>query len=71
MKVLDHITIHLKDLVQVVREMEQDGISTVSISILPPDELDGDSLPASISFEGSTAAEPNVGIDYDSIDSIE
>lgn len=68
---LDTITINLADLSRLVREMEEDNIATVTITITPPDEYDGESSPACIQFEGATAAEPMHGICYDEIESIE
>ena len=64
------INISVKSLYEKAKQMFDDGMDTVVVSILDPDGEGEDALPACISFEASTAEDPEMGIDYDEIEAI-
>ena len=45
-------------------------MDTVVVSIFEPDGDGENALPACISFEASTAEDPEIGIDYEEIEAI-
>ena len=67
---MNEIEISVKSLYEKAKLMLDDGMDTVVISILDPDGKGEDALPACISFEASTAEDPEIGIDYEEIDAI-
>lgn len=68
MESLDHITVSVSDLLEQVEAMRGDGVKFVELSILPPDALDGEALPASLSLSGLMPDDPSGLIDYGTID---
>lgn len=67
---MDEIEISVKSLYEKAKLMLDDGMDTVVVSILEPDGEGEDALPACISFEASTAEDPEIGVDYEEIDAI-
>ena len=67
---MDHITDRLSDLADVVRQMEEDNIDLVTISLYDSCVDDGETIPARVEFEGATAADPCAGIVYDEVESV-
>lgn len=56
-------------LFQRAKEMLNDGMDYVAISLMEPDDtLEDDPLPASVHFEAFKAHEPEMWIDYEDID---
>ena len=68
MDVLDHITVPVADLLAQIRQMDDDGIEFVELSIAPPDTLDGETLPARLDLSGLMPDDPTGLVGYDSID---
>lgn len=65
---LDHIIVSVDDLLEQVKLMHDDGIEFVELSIAPPDEFDGETLPARLDLSGLMPDDPTGLVDYDSID---
>lgn len=64
---MDEIEVLVNDLYEKVKQLKEDGMDTVTISIFPADEIDGERLPPSLNFMASTFAEPYMGIDYEDV----
>ncbi len=64
---MDEIEVLVNDLYEMIKQLKEDGMDTVTISILPADDNDGDRIPPSLWFEASTFAEPEIGIDYENV----
>ncbi len=62
------VTVKVSDLYKLAKEMLNDGMDYVEISILEPDQ-DND-LPASLHFDASKASFPEMGVDYEELDDI-
>lgn len=67
---MDEIEISVKSLYEKAKMMLDDGMDTVVVSIFEPDGEGEDALPACISFEASTAEDPEIGVDYEEIEAI-
>lgn len=63
---MDEIEISVKDLYERAKQMLDDGMDTVVLRLVEPDE-DEDGLPAHVSFEASTFSDPDFGVDYEEI----
>lgn len=63
-----NVTVKVSDLYKLSKEMLNDGMDYVEVSILEPDPEDD--FPVCLHFEASKAAEPEVGIDYEDLDDI-
>ena len=64
------ITVDLTQLYTLIRRMRRDDMTYVSLSIDPPDDAGGISLPACLSVSGIRSAEPDVAVEYDPIDAV-
>ena len=64
---MDEIEVLVNDLYEMVKQLKDEGMDTVTITILPEDDNDGDRIPPSLSFVASTFAEPFMGIDYENV----
>lgn len=64
---MDEIEVRVKDLYEIVKQLIDDGMDTVTVSILPADDNGGDRIPPSLSFEASTFEAPYEGVDYDNV----
>lgn len=67
---MDTITVNLNDLYQLIRRMRRDDMAYVTLSILPPEVIDGESCPASLELEGIRSSEPDIAVNYDSLDAV-
>lgn len=67
---MDHITVRFSDLVEAVRQMKEDNIETVTISLFEASVEGGERIPARMEFEGATSDDPDYGIVYDEIESV-
>lgn len=67
---MDEIEISVKSLYEKAKLMLDDGMDTVVVRLFEPDGEGEDALPACISFEASTAEEPEIGVDYEEIEAI-
>lgn len=67
---MNEIEISVKSLYEKAKMMLDDGMDTVVVSIFEPDGVGEAALPACISFEASTAEEPEIGVDYEEIEAI-
>ena len=67
---MDEIEISVKSLYERAKLMLDDGMDTVVVRLFEPDGEGEDALPACISFEASTAEQPEIGIDYEEIEAI-
>ena len=68
---MDEITVNLTPLYNHIRHMRKNDVAYVVVRISPPDEIDGESFPASLDLTGICSAEPDHGIEYDPIDAVE
>ena len=64
----DHIIVSVDELLEQLNLMRDDGYSYVELSIAPPDDCDGEALPARIDLAGLMPDDPSGFVDYDSID---
>ena len=48
---MDEIEVLVNDLYEMIKQLKEDGMDTVTISILPADDNDGDRIPPSLWFE--------------------
>ena len=71
MDVLDHIIVSVDELYEQVKLMRADGIEYVELAIAPPDEFDGETMPARLDLSGLMPGEPSGSVGYDSIDAAE
>lgn len=63
-----HVTVKVRDLFNLAKEMLDDGMDYVEVSILGPEpEFD---CPASLHFDASKASMPEMGVDYEELDDI-
>ena len=67
---MNEIEISVKSLYEKAKLMLDDGMDTVVVSIFEPDGDGENALPACISFEASTAEDPEFGIDYEEIEAV-
>lgn len=67
---MDHIVISVSSLLSLAKELETDKMDFVSLSILEPQEFDGDIIPASLLASGFKSSMPDFRTDYDAIDHI-
>lgn len=68
MDMLDHIIVSVDELFDQVNQLKKDGFELVELSILPPDTLDGETMPASLNLAGLMPDDPTCTVDYDPID---
>lgn len=68
---MNEITVSAKDLYETAKAMLDDGMDTVTVSIMEADGEGDDALPACLHFEASRDSAPEMGIDYEEIDAIE
>lgn len=67
---MNEIEITVKDLYEKAKMMLDDGMDTVVLRLCEPDGKGDDTLPACVTFEASTAEDPDVGVDYEEIEEI-
>ena len=67
---MNEIKISVKELYEKSKEMLDDGMKTVVLRFIEADGEGENALPACVSFEASTAENPDIGIDYEEIESI-
>lgn len=67
---MDHIVIPVSSLISLVKELETDKMEYVSLSMLEPEEFDGDIIPASLLVSGFKSSTPNFHTDYETIEHI-
>lgn len=67
---MNEIEISVKELYEKSKEMLDDGMKTVVLRFIEADGEGENALPACVSFEASTAKNPDIGIDYEEIESI-
>lgn len=65
---MDKIIINLNDLYDVVRRMRRDDMSYVELQLCPAEVIDGELCPASLEISGIRSSNPDMAVDYDSID---
>lgn len=68
--VLDHIVVAVDELAEQLREMQNDGMRFVEVSIAPPDDFGGVSLPARIDLSAVDGPNAPGAVDYDSVDAV-
>lgn len=66
----DSITIKVSELYERAKQMQDDGMEYVKLSILDEDEVDDDIIPPSLWLNAFSDEEPG-SIDYDGIESID
>lgn len=64
------INVKVKTLYDVVKQMYDDGMDTVTVHLVEADGEGDDALPACIEFEASKEAEPFCGVVYDEVEAI-
>ena len=62
------ITVKVKDLEEMVKELQADGIEYVGVSVLESEVFDGEVIPATLHFEGYDGT--GGGIDYEGIEEV-
>ena len=65
---MDEITISVKELYEIAKQMLDDKMDWVTVSILDADGTGENALPPSVSLEAFTDDAPYEGIVYDDID---
>ena len=63
-----NVTVKVSDLYKLSKEMLNDGMDYVEVSIMEADSEFG--LPVCLHFEASKATEPEIGVDYEELDDI-
>ena len=67
-EMLDHIVVTVEELLEQLELMRDDGMRFVELSIAPPEEYDGEMLPARLDLSAVEDPEAPVLTDYDPID---
>lgn len=67
-KMLDHIVVTVEELLEQLELMRDDGMRFVELSIAPPEEDGGETLPARLDLSAVEDPEAPVLTDYDPID---
>ena len=67
---MNRITISFAELLDRVLQMKEDNITTVTLAIEKPYELDGESYPACLFLTGSSP-DDEFDIEFDEIESVE
>ena len=65
---MDEIKISVKQLYERAKQMLDDGMDTVILSILTSDE--GEDVPIALSLEAAAKDTPYEGVDYDEIEAV-
>lgn len=65
---LDHIVVTVEELLEQLELMRDDGMRFVELSIAPPQDDDGEMLPARLDLSAVEVPEAPMLTDYDSID---
>lgn len=65
---LDHIVVTVEELLEQLELMRDDGMRFVELSIAPPQDDDGEMLPARLDLSAVEDPEAPMLTDYDSID---
>lgn len=68
---LDHIVVTVEELLEQLELMRDDGMSFVELSIAPPQDDDGEMLPARLDLSAVEDPEAPMLTDYDSIDAVD
>lgn len=70
------ITVKVSDLCKIADQLKADNMDTVKVMLLEEDLEDGveyeedDLLPPALAFTGYTKNSPEIGVDYDEIESV-
>lgn len=65
------IILKVSELRSCIQELRRDGIEYVELSILDPDENDGDFIPATLEFSGCKFNDPDLWLDYEGLEAVE
>lgn len=68
---LDHIVVTVEELLEQLELMRDDGMRFVELSIAPPQDDDGEMLPARLDLSAVEDPEAPMLTDYDSIDAVD
>lgn len=67
---MENIVVSVSDLLKLAKDLESDGMEYVQLSVLDPDEDDGEVIPASLLASGFKASMPDFRTDYEEIEHI-
>lgn len=67
----DSIILKVSELRSCIQTLRRDGIEYVELSILEPDEYDGDIIPATLEISGCKFNNPDFWLDYEGLEAVE
>lgn len=67
---MDRIVVSVSELLALAKELDADGMDYVELTILEPQEDDGDVIPASLWASAFKASSPDITTDYDDIEHV-
>ena len=67
---MDNIVVPVAALLNLAKELEADGMEYVQLSMLDPDEDDGEIIPASLLASGFKSSMPDLRENYEEIEHI-
>lgn len=67
---MDRIVIPVSELLSLAKELETDGMDYVELSILEPQDDEGEVIPASLWVSAFKSSMPEMRVDYDDIEHI-
>lgn len=66
----DSIIVRVSDLRAKIQDLRRDGMDYVEVSILEPDEFDGETIPACIQLSGCKVRDTHLWTDYDPVEAL-
>ena len=67
---MENIVVPVSALLKLAKELEADGMEYVQLSILDPDDDEGEIIPAALSASGFKSSTPDFRTDYEEIEHI-
>ena len=67
----DSIILKVSELRSCIQTLRRDGIEYVELSILEPEEFDGDTIPATLEISGCKFNNPDLWLDYEGLEAVE